>query len=439
VTANACRGADPLAIVTSFGTDAVVVCNTRTRTVETTVPVGRAPWGIAWRPTGDRVFVTNREDATVSVIDMATRTVVGTVAVDEQPLGIAVHPFLPRAYVASYKTDKIDVIDTGSLSVVDRIAVGNGPSGVAVHPAGASLYVANYIAGTLSVVDVATGKVTATIATPALPVGVAIHPAGTKVYVACLKGREIAVVGTVSDTLLRTVRVGRAPIGVAFDVAGDRAYVTNSADDTVTVLDAGADKAVAKVQVGHFPLGVAVSSDGTVWVADSRANELALLDAGGTTSGTITVPDTPVAIGSFIGTPPSGCPAPPLPCDDANPFTGDACTVGVGCTQTPIPGVDGVRAGVAAIGTILAQHPDDPIAGDLAPLLPALASAVEAAETGGDRTALRLVRQTLKPVLTALERARRRGTLGVSGAELLDIAREARRELKKLGRRGNTG
>jgi hypothetical protein len=43
----------------------------------------------------------------------------------------------------------------------------------------------------------------------------------------------------------------------------------------------------------------------------------------------------------------------------------------------------------------------------------------------------------LKPVLTALEKARRHGTLGSSGAQLLDIAREARRQLKRLGSRGN--
>jgi hypothetical protein len=191
------------------------------------------------------------------------------------------------------------------------------------------------------------------------------------------------------------------------------------------------------VDVGRFPLGVAVSGDGTVWVADSRANELALLDADGANGGSLAVPETPVSIGSFIGTPPSDCPAAPLPCDDANPFTGDACRAGTGCEQAEIPGVNGVRAGVSAIGAILDEHPDDPIASELRPLLPALESAVAAAETGGDRAALRLVRKTLKPVLTALEKARRHGTLGATGAQLLDIAREARRQLKRLGGQGN--
>ena len=143
--------------MTAFGDDALAFCNTRTRTVEGTVPVGRAPWGVAWRPGGDRVFVTNRKDDTVSVVDVVARTVVATIPVGSQPLGIAMHPFLPRAYVASYGGDRVDVVDTDALAVVDRIPVGDGPAGVAVHPAGATLFVANYIAGTVSAVDLATG------------------------------------------------------------------------------------------------------------------------------------------------------------------------------------------------------------------------------------------------------------------------------------------
>jgi hypothetical protein len=98
--------------------------------------------------------------------------------------------------------------------------------------------------------------------------------------------------------------------------------------------------------------------------------------------------------------------------------------------------VTGVRVGVSAIGDIVDANPDDPIAGVIQPMLPALESAVAAAETGGDRAALRVVRRSLKPVLAALERARRQGTLGTSGARLLDIARQARRELGRLARAG---
>jgi YVTN family beta-propeller protein len=433
--ASTCQSADPIAVVTRFHGDAVDFCNTASRTVESSVPVGHAPWGIAWQPDRKRIFVTNRQDASVSVVDTVTRAVVATIDVGTQPLGVAVHPFLPRAYVAAYGDDVVDVIDTTTLAVVDTIHVGNGPAGLAVHPAGGRLYVANYLDGTVSAIDVPTGHVVATVPTPALPVGVAVHPAGTKVYVTCLKDRQVAVLGTVSDTVLGVMRVGRRPVGIAFDHTGTRAYVTNSSDDTLTVVDAAADRVLTKTGVGHFPLGVAVTGEGAVWIANSRDDAMSVVGPGGTTA-SVPIADTPVAIGDFIGTPPDDCPTAPLPCDDANPFTGDACQAGLGCQQQPTSGVLGLHAGVDAIGEIVGDASGDPLLALLAGELPALQSALSAAETGGDRGTLRLVRRTLKPLLQTLERAKRHGALGATGARLLDIVRGTRAQLKQLAHHG---
>ena len=429
-----CTPGDPIAAITSFDDDVVALVNVRTRTVDGSVEVGRGPWGVAWSPDGATLYVTNRKSRSVSVVDVATRTVVGTVAVGAQPLGIAVHPFLPRAYVTSYDQDRLAVVDTKALTVVDTVRVGNGPAGVAVHPAGAEIYVANYIAGTVSVIDAATNSVVATVDTPALPVGIAMAPDETKAYVACLRARSVAIIGTVSHSLLGTIRVGRQPIGVAFAPTA-RAYVTNSGDDTITVIDTATDRAIAKVPVGKFPLGVDVTADGTVFVAEGKSHDVALLDGDGVGIGAVPTPSTPVAIGRFIGTPPGNCPTNGLVCDDANPYTGDACVPGTGCTTTPIDGLPGVRSGLAAILEIIEQAgPDDPLASAIASELGQLESALAAAETSGDRASIQLVRRALKPILKTLQAGRRHGTLGGRGARLLDIVLEARAELRRLGR-----
>jgi YVTN family beta-propeller protein len=430
-----CRRGDPLAAITSFDDDVVTFVNLRTRTADGTTSVGRGPWGVAWSPDGARVFVTNRKDKSISVIDVATRTVVGTVGVGAQPLGIAVHPFLAKAYVTSYDTDRVSVIDTTTLDVVETIRVGNGPAGVAVHPAGSEVYVANYIAGSVSVIDVATNAVVDTVDTPTQPVGVAVAPDGTKAYVACFRARSVAVVGTVSHSLLGTIRVGRQPIGVAFATTAPRAYVTNSGDDTVTVLDTASDRAIAKVPVGNFPLGIAVTADGTVFVAEGRGDDLAILDGSGNGVDSVEVPGTPVAIGPFIGTEQGDCPTDAPVCNDANPYTGDVCVPGTGCTTMPIDGFAGIRSGVAAMKAIIEDAgPDDAIAAEVGRELGALESSLAAAETGATRDAIRLVRRSLKPMSKTLEAARRHGSLGDTGARLLDIVREARIQLKRLAR-----
>lgn len=433
---DVCDGPDPLAAITSFAADVVTFVNVRSHASEGSTAVGHGPWGVSWTPDGGRVWVTNRDSKSVSIVDVLSRTVVGTVGVGAQPLGIAVHPFLPRAYVTSYDDDRMTVIDTGTLAVVDTLHVGNGPAGVTIHPAGGEIYVANYIEGSLSVIDATTNQVVGSVHTPAWPVGLAVSPDGTKIYVACFKARQVAVVGTVSHTLLGTIRVGRAPVGVAFDAARARAYVTNSGDDTLTVIDTTTDKAIAKLPVGNFPLGIAVADDSTVFVAEGKADDVAFV-SDGHASAPLTMPKTPVAIGSFIGTPPGACGREPIPCDDANPYTGDACTPGVGCSKTPIEGLASLRAGIEAMKAIIEEAgPGDPVAAEVAGELGALDSALSAAETGGSKDALKLVRKTLKPILKTLESARKHGTLGANGARLLDIAREGRDQLKRLLRSG---
>lgn len=427
-----CEPADPLAVVTKFDDDTVALCNTRTRAVETTIGVGRAPWGVAWTADGARVLVTNRESRSVSVLDTATRTALGTLEVGPQPLGIATHPFLPRAYVASYDADRVDVIDTATLGVVGAIRVGNGPAGLAVHPAGTFLYVANYIGNTVSVVDLSTNDVVATIKTPKLPVGVAVNSQGTKVYVPCFKGRSLAVLGTVSNSLVATIDVGRRPIGVAFDAAGARAYVTDSRKDTVVVIDAASDLPIDEVSAGRYPIGVDVADDGSVWVAGSRGDVLTVL---GTQAATVPVAGRPVAVGRFIGTPADDCPAVPLPCDDGSPYTTDSCEAGFGCRRAAVSGAPALRAGVDAMAAIVAEGAGDPLAGAVGADLPALESALAALEAG-QPDALRTVGRALKPILKTLERARRKQALGPHGARLLDLAREAKRQVKALARGG---
>jgi YVTN family beta-propeller protein/cysteine-rich repeat protein len=428
-----CMATRPIAVVTAFQGNSVALVDVRSLAVETTIPVGKAPWGVAWTPDGNRVFVTNREDDSVSVVDPIAEDVVATIGVGKQPLGVAVHPFLPRAYVTSYDDGKVSVIDTTTLGVVGTIAVDRGPAGVAVHPAGSRLYVSNYIDGTVSVIDVNAERVVATVPVPDLPLGIAVHPSGSKVYVVSLRGRMVTVIGTVSDTVLSRVRVGRKPVGVAFDPAGTRAYVSNSGDDSLTVLDAATDAVVGERPVGDFPLGVAVTDTGAVWSCDGDADQVTVIHSD-TDVSSLEVPGAPVSMGLFIGALPDECPAPALVCDDANPLTGDACQPGVGCTNELVPGARGIGQAVDAL-VELAGDPSrdgDPLVVQVRQVLPEIASAVEAAETGGDKAAIKLARKALGPLMKLLGRARREGTLGAAGPQMLDIAREIRQQLRRL-------
>jgi YVTN family beta-propeller protein len=66
------------AYITNFGSNTVSVIATTTNTpVNSPIPVGPGPFGVAVTPDGNKVYVTNRNSSTVSVIATATNAVVG--------------------------------------------------------------------------------------------------------------------------------------------------------------------------------------------------------------------------------------------------------------------------------------------------------------------------------------------------------------------------
>ena len=119
-----------------------------------------------------------------------------------------------------------------------------------------------------------------------------------------LGGAAVAVVGVTAGVLaLRprgprpvldsTVVVGVGPAGVAISPDGARAVVTNQSVDTLSVIDTASGN-VATVPVRGGPTGVAFAPDGTVFVAQTGAGSVAVLDGGMRLVGT-------VAAGRFPG------------------------------------------------------------------------------------------------------------------------------------------
>ena len=203
-----------------------------------TINVGNGPHGVAVTPDGSRVYVTNRDDNTVSVIDAASGAVIGS-----------------------------------------PIAVGNAPQGLAVSPDGTRVYVCNPDDNTVLVIDTATNAVIGN------PIGVstanwlAFTPDGTRAYVTQIGSadRSVAVIDTdpasaaYNTVIALVLNRGRAVVEVAVNSDGTRAYVTST--DSVSVIDTDPTSATYNrvlniVAVGTAPQGVAVNSAGQVFVAN---------------------------------------------------------------------------------------------------------------------------------------------------------------------------
>src|SRR5438132_284843 len=155
VTATVPVGADPYGVavgpdgrrvyVANVEDATVSVLDTATNTIVDTVPVGASPGGVAVSPAGTRVYVANAcgtdsgcnsFDGLVSVIDTATNAIVATVPVGASPVGVAFAPSGGRVYVANrcgtdvscaFGNGTMSAIDTTTNTVVATIAVGQGP------------------------------------------------------------------------------------------------------------------------------------------------------------------------------------------------------------------------------------------------------------------------------------------------------------------------
>ncbi len=291
-----------------------------------------APYGVAV-DRGGNVYVADTLNNTVRKISPAGDVVTlagrpgqggyadgtGAAARFNEPFGVAVDD-AGNVYVADASTNAIRKIT--SAGVVSTVAGGGGagssdgtgtaarldePRGVAIDVNG-TLYVADYdnhlirkitsagvvttLAGQADVAGSADGMGTA--ASFRGPNGIAVDSTGV-VYVADTGNRSIRRITAAGVVTTLTASQGlNAPRGVAVDGTGrvlvadygNHAIRTVAADGSIATL-AGTvgtpgptDGAVTSARF-HFPAGLAVSSDGTIYVADTANDTIRAIASGG--------------------------------------------------------------------------------------------------------------------------------------------------------------
>lgn len=280
------------------------------------IGVGERPVDLVVDWVGNRVYVANSGDGTVSVIDTATNQLVGTIEVGGQPMAVVVESPAQRAYVADAASGTVAIIDTAAQTVTGSIAVGLEPSGMVVDEVTRRLYVANAGEDTVSVVDTRRDVVIATVAVGQRPVALALDSAAGLVLVATIEDdrpsqidvasnvaspipagdvtsdvvvdsranrtvwafpgtSEVALVG--QDTI--AIPVGKGPSSLAVDTGADRLFVANTLDDTVTTIATSAEVVLATVAVGDGPTAVAVDTDThRLFVANTNDDSVSVID-----------------------------------------------------------------------------------------------------------------------------------------------------------------
>lgn len=120
--------------------------------------------GIAFSPTGDRLYLVNRRPPSLQVLDTSINAAgvpanepLGATDICRQASTVAVADSGDgeRAYVTCFQDGQIYVVDPrANVQVEDIVLVGRGPYSVVAAPNRKRLYVTNFLEDTLAVIDI---------------------------------------------------------------------------------------------------------------------------------------------------------------------------------------------------------------------------------------------------------------------------------------------
>lgn len=196
---------------------------------------------VAINPAGTKAYVAatgNVSGTQVAVVTIPGHAV-SHITVGTQPFGLAFNPAGNRLYVTSFQDHAVSIIDPVTDTVIGTIpGLGTGSTGIAVTPNGLRAYVVNAVSATVSVVDLVTNMVIGSIPVAA-NYGLAITPDGTRAYAAMAGANAVAVIDLASNTVVTTIPTGAGSAGsnIAINPAGTRAYVANESGNTASVID----------------------------------------------------------------------------------------------------------------------------------------------------------------------------------------------------------
>ena len=255
---------------------------------------------------GERLYVSNEDDGTVTVLDTDRGAAIATIAVGKRPRGLALSPDGAHLYVPvsglpkcpppitdeecarlprDRDADGIAIVDTRALSRIGLLHGVSDPERVAVSRDGRRLYVSEEDAARLAVLDAVHDRVLATVPVGREPEGVRVSPNGRWVLVTSEEDNRVTVVDTKSNAVVGKAAVGQRPRDIAVTADSRLAYVSGESDASVwrMSLPSGTHAGeLLKLRPQARPMGVALdAARGRLYVSTGRGASVAVISLAG--------------------------------------------------------------------------------------------------------------------------------------------------------------
>ncbi len=183
---------DSRAYVASIGSGNVTAVDLDTRKVLAVIPTGQGAEGIDLTPDGRELWVTNREDDTVSVVETASLRVAATRPAPRFPIRVKITPDGRRALVSCARSGDVAVFDaTGKVKEPRRVAMKLGPAS-------------------------GEGRIFQDFDASPVPIGIVVRPDGKRAFVANANADAIAVLDLDSFEVVGLLKAGKEPDGMAY-------------------------------------------------------------------------------------------------------------------------------------------------------------------------------------------------------------------------------
>lgn len=148
-------GNGKIAAVTVYDEDSVVLIDTKTGAISSTIHVQDEPYGCVATKDGARLYVTHDYPGTISEIDLSTQKVTRSFQGGARNRGIALSPDENRLYVTEFHTGDLVAVDLKSGTVVDRWhghSMDNLARHVVLHPSRPKAY-SSHVRSRINVID----------------------------------------------------------------------------------------------------------------------------------------------------------------------------------------------------------------------------------------------------------------------------------------------
>jgi YVTN family beta-propeller protein len=276
-----------------------------------TIPVrGIAPWGIAYNPVNNNMYVANTESSTVSVISGSSNSVISSILVGRFPVSIAYVPPSNKLYVTNAESNDVTVINGATNKVIRSIPVGGLPIGIAYNPSNNDAYVVNNRNNTVSIIDTSIDTVIETIPLDSVlpppsifePLFVAYDSINGGMYVS---GRpQVSVINSATNADVKDVRMpppvaDSAAWGLVHNTINNRIYVTAFDSDMVVRLNPETNEFEGSaIPVGSQPASMVRNpSNNNLYVTNSGSSSVSVINpTTNVVTGTISTGSTPAGI-----------------------------------------------------------------------------------------------------------------------------------------------